>query len=396
MVYYAITNTFVFFVLFFPVNLYYVYHFIILIPLIVLFFIKKATLNTPVRLMLLFLGYWIVGDAIRLFCMGDNVRDFFEIFRFIPVLIFLLYKDFLKPQNDTLIHIVCVYVLFNFFISLIQFLFKDSSLLVHVIGSIYNSNIHFNESLLQNSRALGLSMGPNSNAIMVLLCIVFLWFKFKPKKTLAKLLKISSVLAGILTILLTQSQTGFITLAVLIFYIFILNLMRKPILTLSFAFIFVVPFSLYFFNTSLISELGQKKGEFYYLSTLFEQGTERGSYQLRVEKRNEMIEKALSNPGYSLIGWGKDYFGDDTSATDNEHLYIALVYGPLIWLAFVLVCFYYGAKYTLLYLKSGISNHLFIPVISLCWVVFAIPASFITYPASFVLSILFLNYEDEQ
>ncbi|HCD1954659.1 TPA: hypothetical protein NBI99_005122, partial [Escherichia coli] len=102
-------------------------------------------------------------------------------------------------------------------------------------------------------------------------------------------------------------------------------------------------------------------------STLFEQGTERGSYQLRVEKRNEMIEKALSNPGYSLIGWGKDYFGDDTSATDNEHLYIALVYGPLIWLAFVLVCFYYGAKYTLLYLKSGISNHLFIPVISLCW-----------------------------
>ncbi|MGU9865528.1 hypothetical protein [Kluyvera ascorbata] len=391
----SIANIFLLFVLFFPVNYFYAYHFIILIPLGAYLIKNKAKWNNSVKLLLLFLAYWIVGTAVRFVFYGDNLRDIFEIFRFIPLLLFLMHKDEFKRVGKFSFIIICTYLLFNCYISTLQFLYKDSSPMVVLIGHIYNSELHFNESLLLNSRALGLSMGPSSNAIIVLLCMIFVWFKFITLNKFDVALKYSALLAGVSTILLTQSQTGFITLGVIVGYLILLNFIRKPLLTSFILGGVILPGFLMLSSSNLISDFGQKNGGLYYLSTLFDQGTERGSYQLRVEKRNEMVSKAINSPGFMMIGWGKDYFGDDTSATDNEHLYIALVYGPLVWIVFMLACFYFGVKYSFLFLKYGKNKYLFAPVLTLCWVVFAIPASFITYPASLILSVFFLNYDDE-
>lgn len=391
----SIASIFLLFVLFFPVNYFYAYHFIILIPLGAYLIKNKARWNNSVKLLLLFLAYWVIGTAVRFMFYGDNLRDIFEIFRFIPLLFFLMHKDEFKRIGKISFVIICTYLLLNCYISILQFLYKDTSPLVVFIGHVYNSELHFNESLLLNSRALGLSMGPNSNAIIVLLCMIFLWFKFVTSNKIGIVLKYSTLLAGASTILLTQSQTGFITLGAIIGYFILLNFIHKPLLTFLIMSMFTLPSLLMLSNSNLISDLGQKNGGLYYLSTLFEQGTERGSYQLRVEKRNEMVSKAINSPGFLMIGWGKDYFGDDTSATDNEHLYIALVYGPLVWVIFMFACFYFGVKYSFLFFKHGKNKYIFVPVLILCWVVFAIPASFITYPASLILSVFFLNYEDE-
>ncbi|MEX6178930.1 hypothetical protein AB6G03_18610 [Providencia hangzhouensis] len=72
-----------------------------------------------------------------------------------------------------------------------------------------------------------------------------------------------------------------------------------------------------------------------------------------------MIDTAFKTPSFFIIGWGKDYFGAEITATDNEHLYIALVYGPIIWLALIIVAFLAGFKYTILFLKTSNKNYLF-------------------------------------
>ncbi|MEX6120665.1 hypothetical protein [Providencia hangzhouensis] len=102
-----------------------------------------------------------------------------------------------------------------------------------------------------------------------------------------------------------------------------------------------------------------------------------------------MIDTAFKTPSFFIIGWGKDYFGAEITATDNEHLYIALVYGPIIWLALIIVAFLAGFKYTILLLKTSNKNYLFKSSIILSWVIIAIPAAFITYPQALILSALF-------
>ncbi|MCS6724573.1 O-antigen ligase family protein, partial [Proteus mirabilis] len=340
---------------------------------------------------LLFIIYWIISSSIRFFISGDNLRDALETFRFIPIFLFFLYKKCFIIKKQSLYNIFIVYIVLNSFLCFLQYYYKSDSTIVNFIAYFYNSDIHFNESLLLNSRALGFSMGPNSNAVIILLCLFFIFFKYKPTSKLQSFLKYITITLGIISLILSQSQTGIIALIAISIYLIVMYFIKKPqiitVCTLFITFFAVIIIA----NTSLLDKLSDKNGGLYYLSTLFKQGTERSSYQIRIEKRNAMIDTAISKPFYSFIGWGKDYFGDESSATDNEHLYIALIYGPIIWILILSVAFYYGSIYTIKYLYSKNFELLLVPTTMLCWVIVAIPAAFITYPEALILSALLLN-----
>ncbi|MBS0847956.1 O-antigen ligase family protein [Citrobacter sp. JGM124] len=391
-----IMSIFLLLVFFFPVNYFYLYHIVVIIPLAILLLGSKIRLSNALIVLSLFIFYWLIGTSIRFIIQGDNLRDFFEIFRYVPLLFILMLAPKFRQAGSISFNVIIFYLISNFVVSLFQYLFKESSVLVQIIGYIFNSPVHFQESLLLNSRALGFSMGPNSNAVISLLCVIFIFFRYEVTGFFTRILKIAALLCGFFTILLTQSQTGLVTLGVIITYIIIMLVIRKPSKLILPASIFGLFLVIFLTNSNILNDLSRKDGGLYYLSTLFEQGTDRGSYQLRVEKRDQMITRALNSPLYAAIGWGKDYFGDDTSATDNEHLYIGLVYGPLIWLLLLVYGFYYGVKYSMFFIKTGDLKTLFTPVLILSWVVFALPASFITYPESLILGALFLNYGYKQ
>nr|WP_133147001.1 hypothetical protein [Vibrio splendidus] len=301
----------------------------------------------------------------------------------------------IKHEKGFIVKVTITYIYLNSIVSYLQYSYKLNSIVVNSVAYLYNSIDHVNDSLLLNSRALGLSMGPNSNAVIIILCVLFIFYKYNPISAKEVIFKYITLLFGLCSLLLSQSQTGFIASIAIIFCIYILRLIKNPfpsLFKLTLLLIIAVPLV---FNSNIISKLEDKEGGLFYLSTLFEKGTERSSYQLRVEKREEMIEKALDLPGWALIGWGKEYFGNESSATDNEHLYIALVYGPLIWLVIVLTALTISLKSVINHLRTNDMSYLFLPSIMLCAVIFALPAAFVTYPQSLILSAVFLSNENE-
>lgn len=382
-------------ILFFPTKYFLIYHILIFIPLLALFTICRPALYFESKVLLLFLLYYLTGCVIRNLFNPENVRDIIELFRFMPLLLFFLFRYVFDSLFVFSIRCTIVYLLINTLVCILQYSYKANSALVTFIGYIYNSPKHFEESLLMNSRALGLSMGPNSNAVVILTCVIFILFKFKARSGLQMLIKYTSVILGLLSIILSQSQTGFITIAVVILALFIVSLIRYPlrtfVITLLLALLGVCTLSF----TSVSDMFNGKDNKLYYLTTLFEQGTERSSYVLREEKRNIMLEHAAESPSYAFIGWGKDYFGDFTSATDNEHLYIGLVYGPLIWFVVITSSFIISLRYLRLFFQKGGYQYLFVPSLILSGVIFALPAAFITYPQSLMLAALFLNYDSK-
>ncbi|MGI2787759.1 hypothetical protein [Vibrio fluvialis] len=379
-------------VLFFPVKYFIFYHLVILLPLLIFTYFNGGKLNLEVKILLCFIFYLIVTAIIRFLFNPENIRDVFEIFRFMPLLVFFMLKDKLNTFFDYAVKYVCGYIALNFVVSLFQYKYKFDSIIVNIVRVLYNSPKHFEESLMLNSRALGLSMGPNSNAVIVLLCIIFILFKFIPKTKIEYIYKISILCLGLISLILSQSQTGLIAMMMVVTCIFISLFIRSPMKTGGFLAIIISIFIL-LPNTKFLDKFGDRETGFYYLSTLFEQGTERSSYVLREEKRDYMLDEALSEPRFALIGWGKDFFGEYTSATDNEHLYLVLVYGPLVWLLIVGVALVVSLKYLYSYFSIGRFKELFVPSIMLSAVIFALPAAFITYPQSLILAALFLNYD---
>ncbi|VEH57124.1 Lipid A core - O-antigen ligase and related enzymes [Providencia rustigianii] len=390
-----LVNLFIFLTLFFPAKYFDLYHIVVIIPLILLGITSKPTKGLALYITIIIIIYWIFTSWIRSLVTGEILKDLSEIFRFIPLaLLFLFRKNFINI-NKSFISIVTLYLWINFLICILQYLFKDSSIITYTISIFYNSEVHLQESLLLNSRALGLSPGPNSNGIMCLLLTLFIIFKFNVNHYFDRLLKYSTILIGTFSILLSQSQTAFLTFFIIATYITILYLVKKPFFIIPLVLV-ILSASILFLNLNLLQKLEDKQGGLYYLSTLFKEGTERSSYKIRIEKRERIINSALETPEFVFIGWGKDYFGSKSSATDNEHIYIALVYGPLIWFSLILVAFLYGLKYTILFLKRNNKDYLFKSSIILGWVVISIPAAFITDPQILILSALFLNNNNEQ
>ncbi|MEX6179346.1 O-antigen ligase family protein [Providencia hangzhouensis] len=389
-------NLFIVIVLFFPVKFFDLYHIAIIIPLLLLGFSSKPKKSFPLYLILTIIIYWIFTSWIRSLITGDLSKDLSEIFRFIPLALLILYKDEFEHIKSPAIKIIIFYLWVNFIICVLQYLYKDSSLITNFFSLVYNSNIHVQESLALNSRALGLSMRPNSNGAICLLLTIFVVFKFNVKNKITLIIKTITILAGLISLLLSQSQTAFLALLVIVFYFIFLFFIKKTFITAFFLSVIIIFCATISVSFNLLNKLEDKENGLYYLSTLFEQGTERSSYKSRIEKRDYMIDTAFKTPSFFIIGWGKDYFGAEITATDNEHLYIALVYGPIIWLALIIVAFLAGFKYTILFLKTSNKNYLFKSSIILSWVIIAIPAAFITYPQALILSALFLNYNDEQ
>lgn len=299
-----------------------------------------------------------------------------ELFRYIPLFFFLLtYKKY-KIEYIPLCRILFVYAGIDFFVSILQTLNVG---VVNFISRLYASDLHIQNSLGLSLRAIGLSRGPGDHgAIMVVLFVFFFsncFYKYSK-------LNLWGCLLTLITILLSQSQTSFIAMMfaifVILFYYFLLGRKNQKYKSIKLGVLLTVCgvfFVNYFFKNLR------------YLYTLIERGTDRSSFQLRLEKTDFIISEIKKDPILSIIGFGKDYWGELSSAMDNEYLYIFAVYGLVIFILaifFVILHLYRGFFLQSVFINKGLY---FVIVAGL---VIAYPTSFFTEPRIIIL-LVFLS-----
>lgn len=366
-----------FLILFFPLKLFLPYHFIIAFAAIIVIVVRrKIQLDTSAAAIGAFIIFLLLTSIFRsLYLNINNPRDYIEIFRFIPLLLLLLIQKAIKFERADLEKIFFWYVLIDFVISIAQFLRFD---FINIITSLYAAGHHAEKSLLISSRALGLSSGPGQHGSLIAFLFVFFLSGIFFRKSRYNVI---GVIISSICILLSQSQTAFIAMvgssvAILLYYIFSGKLSQK-LKALRLLLVMTVA------SASLIGYFFQ---ELRYLASLVEQGTDRNSFQVRLEKAQYVYDGINKAPELLITGYGKDYWGSFSAAMDNEYLYFLAVYGIVILvisIAIVLVCLFRG------FLLRSAKEDKSIYFIILTGLVIAYPTAFFTDPR-IILLLLFV------
>ena len=307
-----------------PTKSFYIY-FLVNSFVLILFYAKDFSLNRNGLLIFLFISlfvYLIVAAQYRMYVFGiDNIRDYAEIVRFLPVaLIVMARKRFKYDLIDIFLKITFVYIVLDVVVTIAQFL-SCHLFVFNIIGKMYSSDLHLDSSLAIARRALGLSQGPGQHgAILLFLFICFLVFYYlfdvNRKRIIAGLFLCS------IGILFSQSQTVAVSWLFINMFIstyaalFGSNKLRKRAVVV-----------ILFLVISIGSVCWYYSSELEYLYSFVIQGLNRSSYLKREVKWLHIFDAMKASPSLLLIGYGKEYFGVVSRAMDNEFLYFLSVYG---------------------------------------------------------------------
>lgn len=389
----GLTSLFLF-VLMFPSKYYLTYHIVIVLA-IVAFLVtvadRKIPFNNSSKVIALLIAFLFLSSLIRFFFYFDNFRDFVEIFRLVPIfLLSLLVRYYSSSElKPSITAAILIFTIFNFAVSLCQFLFKSDFFLAGLISFLYNSEVHTEVSLQVSNRALGLTLGPGPNGVISAFCFVVGLFSSEVKNLTRYLILSLSAL----TVVLSQSQTAFVALICIIAFSLTLKFITDRIRGVLIG-ICIVAGLAFIGSTSLTTSELEQGDSLFYLSTL-EQGVERSSFQVRLEKQEYLIGLANKTPFFIAIGWGKSYFGEKSSAMDNEHLYIILVYGIIVWITLFLTLLISSIRQLKSYFITRRSSKLVVPMISLLWVITALPSAFFLYPPTLLTCFVIVNAYSE-
>lgn len=359
----------VLFALFFPTKYYNIYHFVLLggAGLLILIGSIKLSLSLYAKYFLMLTAIIILGSLISSIYLGsDFFKNITEVFRFLPVILFLLnYKsiEFNKKELDILFF---VYTFLVSILCILQYVGFESVL---NLSKIYGSELQVENSLILSSRAIGLSTGPGNNGALFSILYVyflsgFLFFKNK------KIINSFCMLLCLISVILSQSQTslvsvGLVTVFSLILIFFLDN--KKFFNIYVFSMIGIMFLGLSFVFIKYLDKFG-------YLVSLFDEGLSRNSYQVRMDKVDEVVNLSFSNPIMFWLGYGKDLV-PNSSALDNEYIFYLGVYGFLSILLMVL--FYFN------FIMFVFNNKKYYSDFLLCLVVFL--GAIMAWPSSFTL-----------
>jgi len=348
---------------------------------------SKARLPKSVANPLNFIGIFFMATLlVSGIAIGDGYRDLYECLR---ILLFIAGFRLMLQRFDIPQMLVLRCLLLYLTLDLLAVLAEEGL----VPGRIYVENLFHSDARSlrlsgvsnSQSRFMGLSSGPGQHgALLFLVFCYFLGFFFA--KQFIKSSVIGIVLAGGL-ILKSQSQTCVVALVISFLFLIITSVIKwnnKWALQITVGFIAIIAIFGGYFLMVVVEN-------FAYLASFLDSALERSSYKSREIKWLEILSMASESPWFYLTGFGKSYFGELSTAMDNEHLYILLVYGvfgSLIFYFFLVMNLFrsfssvLGGKVThWSYSKLAI----FIGGAVIAW-----PSSFFTNPKTFaILSFLF-------
>lgn len=373
---------------FFPTKYFIEYHIVILFTLVIYFIFNKTKFrvdNSVFIRIIFFLILWVAIDSIlvSIYFLNDAYRNLSEVIRFLPLLILLMSFKSSPIDKQCVINSLFFYVFVVFVVCSLQF---NRISLIEPITNIYGDPKQIEGSLNISQRALGLSNGPGSNAaVLVVIYSYFLALFFSVEDKKNKLLSIISLSLSSFSILLSQSQSGFLALCLVTVYAVIFNLIfpydKKSRKRSLFLFVFIL--------VAIIPIVAKYWDELRYLLSLFDVGLERNSYQRREEKVLSTVELITSSPIlFFVIGYGKDYIPDST-ALDNEYLFLLSVYGVVIFLC--IMCFYLMIILRSWLVRVKDSNYLALHFVIIAGMILSWPSSFLLNPCTFVLLAIFIS-----
>jgi hypothetical protein len=247
-----------------------------------------------------------------------------------------------------------------------------------IITSLYVETMHVNGN---SSRPGGLSGGPGQHgSIMTMMFVIFLSAFYSAKKV--NIFFYVGLICSYIIILLSQSQTAFITAnGVLLFSLFFVAV-KSPCKTNGIKLI-VVLLPGFWILLRYIDRLR-------YLMTLFQQGLNRHSYVAREEKAQWVMSQVAEKPLFAFLGFGKDYWGSVSTAMDNEYVFFFSVYG--LFVLFTVLLIYCKLSLNIFLDKTKTPFDCMLLYMIVAGVVLAWPTAFITDPRILlILIIVFLS-----
>lgn len=368
------------FIIFFPLKNFHLFFFL-LSTILILFIIilKKKSININILFLFsLFLMYLLGGNLYRfVFLNVNDLRDFFEIFRFIPLLLLVFFrKEFSYFDFNKLIRYLKIYVVIDFIVSYVQFYHFDYGLFKQ-ITDFYSYPHHIRVSYELSNRTLGLSTGPGDHGAFILFCYTIILYDmiFISKKLMKNFIFLIFATFSLFT---SQSRISILTFFVL--HLLVIFLMFREWKRFKFKLIkyllLIIPIFVIF-----ISMIDQIR----YFYSFLEYGTELSSFQKREIKWAEILNLSTEYPLLYLIGFGKSLLENYTTAMDSDILYILIVYGMPIFLVFTALSVYF----TFCFFKSDNYNRL-LSLLFLIGLPISYTSTYFIYPK--IIFILFFLY----
>lgn len=374
-------------ILLIPSKSYYLFFTSLVIWVLLFLFTCRPILSTYSKILLCFILFISVSASLRfIVSLEPNIRDFIEAFRFVPLLLVLLFRNKLNNiHQGNFINAFLIYAVIDAVVSFLQFTNNGLFSIVLGIARVYNADHHVESSLVLTHRTLGLSTGPGDHGSLMLMLLCYFISMLVTAKTVSKWKCTLGILFTCFSLVTSQSRTAFLALVVVITLLIgiflVLGNLRKRLYAIL-VILVLLGFSGYVFT--LLQE-------YQYLFSLFLHGTEINSYRLREEKWAYFFSLAIENPWMVFSGFGKEYFGADSAAMDSDYVYVFLVYGIIVFFAFactLLRCFYK------LLIKGRIFNNPFDMAILLILsggLILSLTSSFFTDPRiSSIVGLLFI------
>ena len=380
-IYEIITTLLLFIILFFPTKFFSLYFAIIIALSILIFILARFEVKKTVylTLFLCLTGLIFFNSSLSSIYLGSSFfRNITEVVRFFPIIIILSSYRFFIIDFSRFYFILTLYVILASFVNIFQFLNFG---FVSKISEIYNDPEHIQNSLEIANRSLGLSGGPGPNGIIFV--VLFIFFLTTLLSNRYKFVSLTMMLLSLISIFCSQSQTAFVALGLVVLFIlgaWLPKNYNKKYFYQNFSILLITLSCSFIYFSDEIQNLK-------YLNTLFDQGLERSSYQNREVKFNETIGVVENNYFFSLIGHGKDYI-PNSSALDNEYLFVFAVYGVL---GLILILFFYFYNIIYMYFKGSENIYKYLIVFtSFAGLIVAWPSSFILDPRVLFLLCLYI------
>lgn len=182
-------------------------HLFILLPLFAILSLAKTPSVYTRKYFIILLIY--IFFLIRLLFNLTLNRDFFQLgiqysYYLTAYAYLIIFNEDIRKNTDTYIKIFKIIIFYISIYSIIQFIFRDSSL-VSIITEYYSGNVDKNvmskvEISLTNLRASSIFVQPSSNGLYSIIAFFYMYMLYQIDKTkITKILYIISIISGMLS-----------------------------------------------------------------------------------------------------------------------------------------------------------------------------------------------------
>ncbi|QTD37305.1 O-antigen ligase family protein [Polaribacter batillariae] len=364
-------------------------YFGLILTMVILFFFtyKKNKISHTKMLVIAFLSF-VLFTLIRIFTLNVSLeKDITEVARlFLPVYLLVMSSSFKGFTFNHLIRILTLVVLVDFSITLMEFFiaYTSDTSIFKLIKANYWAETHW----VSRGRSKGLFSGPGQHASSSVFFFILFLSNYLFNERSKKIINLFMIFILAFIIFATLSRTGLICMLISFIILILIKFRRKGFKSIFFLMVL--------FSLGLFYFLKNNSDKLVRFVSLYESGISKQTVNDRSSIWNALKEKAFDNEMYLLIGWGKDYFGEEARQTDNEYVFMLFFYGLLFLvfflittLKFVLSFFYNFSK------KTTVEIAMFTLII--VGYIFAIPSSFFFYIPNLILfSILTIINSNEK